>query len=56
MLPLDKLRDASLHDQPATLSKNEVRVLLEMLDRIEDKEDPPDFVERGLQENAIQEM
>lgn len=48
MLPLDKLRDASRHNQPATFSVTEVRQLLEELDRLEDQNDPPDNIVRGV--------
>lgn len=47
MQPLDKLRNASRHEQPATLSLTEVRQLIEEFDKMEDTVNP-DNVVRGM--------
>lgn len=53
MRSLDKLRNASRRDESVTLSRVDVRQLIEEFNRLEDLKDPPDFVERGMTEDAV---
>ena len=53
MRSLDRLKEAYRHDMSVTLSRVDVRQLIEEFDRLEDLNDPPDFVERGIQQDAI---
>jgi len=48
MRSMDRLKEASRHDMALTLSRVDVRQLIEEFQRLEDLKDPPDFVERGM--------